>query len=359
MDAHHISRTRRAGCIVNLEFLKLDSAQRTRAINEAASRRNVSPIIMEKDFWVCWTLRVLYGSSFANSLVFKGGTSLSKVFGMINRFSEDIDLSVSTEFLGLVEPGSQSRNQSNKWMTNAEAICAAAVRETFLPELEHVVGTALAPLKDKPDQRWLEFMIDKASNSPVILFHYPTTQHSGFDYLKRSVKLEFGSLTEQQPVGNYPIKPWLADAFPQLFPDWSCGVVALEIERSFWEKATILHVEYHRPTHKIMPDRYSRHYADTAALAQHPDGQRAVRLSNIRQQVVDWKARFFGSSWARYNLAVPGSFRLVPTDQRVNALKRDYEAMRNMYISMPPSFEEIMLQLAELESQINVEGGNQ
>ena len=118
---------------MNLEFLKLDSAQRTRAINEAASRRNVSPIIMEKDFWVCWALRVLYGSSFANSLVFKGGTSLSKVFGMINRFSEDIDLSVSTEFLGLVEPGSQSRNQSNKWMTNAEAICAAAVRETSLP----------------------------------------------------------------------------------------------------------------------------------------------------------------------------------------------------------------------------------
>lgn len=284
---------------------------------------------------------------------------MSKVFGTINRFSEDIDLSVSTEFLGLAEPGSQSRNQSNKWMTNAEATCAAAVRETFLPELEQLIGTALEPLEEKLDQRWLEFLIDKASNSPVILFHYPTTQHSGFEYLKRSVKLEFGSLTEQRPVGNYSIKPWLADVFPQLFSDWTCNVVALEIERTFWEKATILHVEYHRPADKIMPDRYSRHYADTAALAQHPDGQRAVRLSNIRQQVVDWKAHFFGSSWARYDLAVPGSFRLVPADHRVNALKRDYEAMRDMYISMPPSFDEVMFRLAELESQINVDGGDQ
>lgn len=154
---------------MNLEFLKLDSAQRTGAINEAASRRNVSPIIMEKDFWVCWILRELYESSFANSLVFKGGTSLSKVFGTINRFSEDIDLSVSTEFLDLAEPSGQSRNQSNKWMTNAEATCAAAVRETFLPELEQLVGTALEPLKEKSDQRWLEFLIDKVSNSPVIL----------------------------------------------------------------------------------------------------------------------------------------------------------------------------------------------
>jgi len=172
---------------------------------------------------------VLYESSFANSLVFKGGRSLSKVFGTISRFSEDIDLSVSTEFLGLAEPGRQSRNQSNKWMTNAEATCAATVRATFLPELEKLVGSALGPLKEKPDQRWLEFLIDKASNSPVILFHYPKTQHSGFEYLKRSVQLEFGSLTEQRPVGSYSIKPWLADVFPQLFPDWTCDVVALEI----------------------------------------------------------------------------------------------------------------------------------
>jgi len=340
---------------MKLEFLKLDTEQRTRTINEAAVRRSVNPIIMEKDFWVCWMLGVLYQSRFADSLVFKGGTSLSKVFGAINRFSEDIDLSVSTEFLALPEPG-DSRNQANKWMKRAEAACTEAAREKFLPQLEQIIGPTLEPLKEKVEQDWLEFLVDPQTNSPVILFHYPTIQPSGFEYLKRSIKLELGSLTEQRPIGKYPIKPWLANEFHNLFEDWSCEVVALEIERSFWEKATILHVEHHRPADKQMPDRYSRHYADTTALAKHPDGQRAMTLSNVRQQVVDWKTRFFGSAWARYDLAVPGSFRLVPAEARIDALRRDYQAMRDMYLSEPPSFDEILSQLAELESQINIEG---
>jgi hypothetical protein len=339
---------------VNLDFLKLDAEQRTRAINEAAVRRAVDPVIMEKDFWVCWILDVLFQSSFADSLVFKGGTSLSKDFGAINRFSEDIDLSVSTEFLELPEPG-DSRNQANKWMTNAEAACAEAARDKFLPELSQLIAEPLEPLKDQPDQQWLEFVVDAASNSPVILFHYPTTQPSGFEYLKRSVKLELGSLTEQRPIGKHPILPWLADEFPQVVPNWSCEVVALEIERSFWEKATILHAEHHRPEDSPTPDRYSRHYADTAALAQHPDGQIALELSDVRQRVVDWKARFFGSGWARYDLGVPGSFRLVPTNARMDALRRDYREMRDMYLAEPPSFDEVVAQLAELENRINAE----
>ena len=78
-----------------------------------------------------------------------------------------------------------------------------------------------------------------------------------------------------------------------------------------------------------------------------------MTLSDVRQKVVDWKARFFGSAWARYDLAVPGSFRLVPADARVDALRRDYQAMHDMYLSEPPSFDEILTDLAEMESQIN------
>ena len=340
---------------MNLDFLKLDAKQRTRAINEAAVRNKISPVIVEKDFWVCWMLDILFQSSFAHSLVFKGGTSLSKVFGAINRFSEDIDLSVATEFLKLPEPGN-SRNQANKWMTDAEVACTGAARDEFLPEITQLIVEQLEPLKVEADHEWLEFVVDAASKSPVILFNYPTTQPSGFEYLKRSVKLEFGSLTEQRPIGNHSIRPWLADEFPQVFPNWSCEVVALGIERSFWEKATILHAEHHRPRDKPTPDRYSRHYADTAALARHPDGQKALELSHVRQKVVDWKARFFGSAWARYDLAVPGTFRLVPADVRIDALRRDYRAMRDMYLAEPPPFDEVVSQLAELETRINAEG---
>ncbi len=338
---------------MNSTFLGLPETQRQRAIQEAAVRRGISPVTMEKDFWVCYLLSILFRCEFAESLVIKGGTSLSKVFGAINRFSEDIDLSLSPEFLNLPEPGT-SRNQANKWMAGAEAACIAKVRDSIMPELSQQVTRTLSTVKDiSRDVERIEFQIDIQTNSPVLLFHYPTTQPSGLEYLKRSVKLEFGSLTEQRPIGRHNVSTWLSEAFPQLFEDWNCEVVALEIERTFWEKATILHAESHRPEDKPTPDRFSRHYADTVALASHPDGQRAIQLDEMRTRVVDWKSRFSGSSWARYDLAVPGSFRLVPSEARANVLRKDYQAMREMYLAEPLSFDEILNELVELEVEIN------
>ncbi len=112
---------------MKLNFLDLPADERRLYLEQAALRRNVSAVLLEKDFWVCWLLGILFESEFADSLVFKGGTSLSKVFGVIERFSEDIDLSLSPEFLHLPEAGT-SRNQANKWMTNAEAACASSCR---------------------------------------------------------------------------------------------------------------------------------------------------------------------------------------------------------------------------------------
>ncbi len=251
---------------MKLQFLNLSDDERRLYFQQAALQRNVSPVVMEKDFWVCWLLGVLFESEFAGCLVFKGGTSLSKVFGVIERFSEDIDLSLSPAFLQLPDAGT-SRNQANKWMSRAEAACGVAVRTQIKPALEAAVREALG----KKEREWFEFLTDPNTNSPVLLFHYPSLQPAGFDYLKRSVKLEFGSLTDQQPVGRHPVRPWTADVLPAAFPDWRCEVVALELERSFWEKATILHAEYYRPAEKATPDRFSRHYADTAALASRCD----------------------------------------------------------------------------------------
>ena len=336
---------------MKLSFLELPDDERHLYIEQAATRRNVSPIILEKDFWVCWLLGILFESEFADSLVFKGGTSLSKVFGVIERFSEDIDLSLSPTFLQLREAGT-SRNQANKWMKRAEAACGAAVRDRIGPAME---ATAVSVLGER-EQAWFEFLTDANTNSPVLLFHYPSSQPAGFGYLKRSVKLEFGSLTDQQPVGRHPVRPWVAEVLPDAFPDWRCTVVALEVERSFWEKATILHTEYHRPADWPTPDRFSRHYADTAALADHPTAINAVDQHDLRNRVVDWKSRFFGSSWASYDQAKPGTFRLIPPSERLSALHRDHHAMRDMYLTVPPSFDEILATLAGLENRINHTG---
>src|SRR5271157_3309364 len=234
---------------MRLGFFKLPPNERRLYIEQAAFRRNVSPVVLEKDFWVCWLLGILFESEFADSLVFKGGTSLSKVFGVIDRFSEDIDLSLSPSFLGLSEIAT-TRNQADKWMKKAEAACEIVVRTRIMPELE---ASTLGVL-GKNEQARFEFLKDPHTNSPVLLFHYPSSLPTGFAYIKRSVKLEFGSLTDQLPTGHHTIRPWIAEVFPTAFSDWQCEVVALEIERSFWEKATILHAEYHRPLDKPMRD---------------------------------------------------------------------------------------------------------
>jgi len=187
----------------------------------------------------------------------------------------------------------------------------------------------------------------------VLLFHYPATQPTGFDYLKRSVKLEFGTLTDQRPADRRPVRPWTAEVLPSAFADWRCEVVALELERTFREKATILHAEHHRPSGRPTPDRFSRHYADAAALARRPESAEALRLHQLRGRVVDWKSRFFGSGRARYDLAKPGAFRLTPPPERLPELRRDYRAMRDMYPSEPPSFDEVLAELDDLERRIN------
>lgn len=333
---------------MKLGFLTLPLDERRLYIEQGALRRDVSPVVMEKDFWVCWLLGLLFNSEFSGSLVFKGGTSLSKVFGVIERFSEDIDLSLSPEFLQLPEAG-RSRNQANKWIRKAEAACGVTVRSEIMPVLEQAVASVIGA----NEKTWFEFRTDPQANSPVILFHYPSLQPSGFEYLERSVKLEFGSLTDQQPTGRHPVRPWLAEVLPEAFPDWQCEVVALELERTFWEKATILHSEFHRPAGKSTPDRFSRHYADTASLAIDPTARKAIDDHAIRNRVVEWKSRFFGSAWANYDKAKPGTFRLVPPQARIPALRRDYQAMRDMYLTEPASFDEILATLASLEKTIN------
>ncbi|MBA3638075.1 MAG: nucleotidyl transferase AbiEii/AbiGii toxin family protein [Acidobacteria bacterium] len=337
---------------MRLAFLELPAGERRVYIDEAAARRGLSAVIVEKDFWVCWLLSVLFESSFRDAIVFKGGTSLSKVFGVINRFSEDIDLSLTPAFLGLDEPDATaglSKGQASKWMERAEAKCTTVVRDTLTPEiaaeLEVQLGEGASP--------WLAFEVDAHSHSPVLLFHYPTTQPPALDYLTRSVKLEFGSLTEQRPTGSHAVRPWIADVLPDAFADWQCDVVALDLHRSFWEKATILHAEHHRPSEKVTPDRFARHYADTAALALHADAAGAIAQSDLCERVVRWKSRFFGSAWARYDLAGPPTFRLVPPPEREAALRRDYQAMRDMYLSEPESFERILTTLGDVERRIN------
>src|SRR5215203_5756321 len=189
---------------MKLQFFQRTAADRAIIIQETAADRGVLPVMVEKDFWVSWILAVLFSHpEFGRQLVFKGGTSLSKVFGVIGRFSEDIDLSVSPAFLGIEEKEVQSRKQAEAQMKALEEACIGRVRERFVPELEQIAVESLG--ERGGNTPWMEFQEDVTTHSPVVLFHYPSTEPTAFEYLKRSVKMEFGSLTDQQPVGTYPV----------------------------------------------------------------------------------------------------------------------------------------------------------
>jgi hypothetical protein len=236
-------------------------------------------------------------------------------------------------------------------MEELEAACIERVKDRFLAELERIAAEVLG--KRSGGAAWMEFQVDAGTNSPVVLFHYPSNEPSGFEYLGRFVKMEFGSLTDQRPVGTHAIRPWLQEEFPKQFEDLRWDLVALDLERTFWEKATILHAEHHRDPAKLIRDRFSRHYADMAELARHDIAVRALAREDLRQRVVDWKSRFFAASWARYDLARPGTFRLAPPEFRLTELKKDYQAMRDMFLVTPPSFEDVIETVSNLERQIN------
>lgn len=278
-------------------FLTLTAQRRALVFEQAAASLAGQAVILEKDFWVSWLLGLLFGQAeLAPFLVFKGGTSLSKVFGVIDRFSEDIDLCLVPEFVGADAQGFDALNSRVKRdaaVLEMQHLCAVKVQQVVLPLLTNVITEALGAA---PEGEWLHYELDADAKSPIVYFRYPPTQTQGFGYMRREVKLEFGTLTDQQPTGRYPIQALIANTFPALFSDWHCDVVALELRRTFWEKATILHAEYHRPPESATPDRYARHYFDMVRLLEQADAQQFCADKAQCERVVDWKSRVFARS---------------------------------------------------------------
>jgi hypothetical protein len=336
-------------------FATIHERDRTDFFIRYEEHTRVDPAITEKDFWVCWLLGLIFSTpELGGSAVFKGGTSLSKVFGVINRFSEDVDLGLSPESLGYPESEIDEAPTKTARAKRAGALlaaCAHKVETEFLPLLEKLI---FGQLGGKTGGRpWLRYELEEASHSPVIHFDYPTTLPNPLPYIRSAVKIEFGSLTDQRPTGTHRIVPLVAELTPEAFADFQAEVVALEVERTFWEKATILHAEFHRPADKAQPPRYARHFSDFVALWRHPSGRTAAGRLDLLERVRLHKSRYFASSWAHNESAVPGTLRLHPPEFRMAELRRDYLAMRPMFLAEPLSFDEMMSVLDEAEKSLN------
>lgn len=320
------------------------ASDRRDLFQESASRLGMNPAIVEKDFWVCWILKLLFAEPpLKDQMVFKGGTSLSKVFGLIDRFSEDIDLVLDWRLLGYHQEGAQatqSKTQQSRQNQEMNAKAVAYIRDTLLSQLNHL----FAPIPG------IIARIDEDDPHTVNVF-YPAAFETA--YIRPTVRLEIGPLASWVPSSAHSIKAYAAQAFPEAFSNPVFEVIAIDAERTFWEKATILHQEAHRPG--AIPARYSRHYYDLYKLSESPIRSTAISDLTLLKSVVEFKERFYYSSWARYDLAIPGSFRLSPPDGQLPALERDYRAMRDMFYREPPTFGAILAGLVALEQEINTE----
>jgi hypothetical protein len=320
---------------------------------EAAARMGVAPEIIEKDFWVCWTLSRLFPNRPGRpSILFKGGTSLSKAYGLIQRFSEDIDLSLDRADLGFVgnrDPATDMSGKARRRLVDElQEACAGYLGTSMLSNLrrdfEFVLGPAGAWRLDIDGQ-----------DHQTLLFAYPP----GLPILPGSynppiVRLEFGARSDLWPATYAEVRSYAADYVPVAFDSKaSCIVQVLEAKRTFWEKATLLHAEFHRPQVRAGAERLSRHYYDLAILASTSVVDEALADLELLCKVAEHKSQFFPVAWARYDEARPGSLRLVPHADLAKMLERDYSAMKEMIFGEQPPFSSIIERIAALEDRIN------
>ncbi|MES9901415.1 MAG: nucleotidyl transferase AbiEii/AbiGii toxin family protein [Sedimenticola sp.] len=319
---------------------RLPAQERSELFSETATQKGTTPAVVEKDFWVTWALNRLFQEpDLARLLMFKGGTSLSKVYHLIERFSEDIDLVLDWRVLGGENPLAE-RSKTKQAQLNA-AINAQA---------QQYIGGELLRLVEEALDGVCGCRAD-ADDPYVIDINYPAAFPD--DYLRPKVRLEIGPLASWLPYEDRQISCYAADAFPQVFEQRECVVKVIKAERTFWEKATILHHEAYRPEGNTQPRRYSRHYYDLAKMAQSPVKAEALADPELLASVVEFKQRFYPRSWARYDLAKPGTLMLVPQGHVLASVRSDYRAMENMIFGEMPDFDEILVVLQGLQEEIN------
>jgi Nucleotidyl transferase AbiEii toxin, Type IV TA system len=330
----------------------MERKEREELFSETAARLGVADAIVEKDFWVCWALKQLFSNkAFEKRLLFKGGTSLSRIFHAINRFSEDIDLAVDYVALGFTgekDPRQEniSKTKRNAILKEMMAACQWYIAEEFVKGFRQQCTEILGE-----SNAWGVGVSESDAN--VVHFEYPAASTKGLEYVNAKVLLELGTHAEFVPHDLFNIRSFAGEEFPNVVKDRDISVKALLAKRTFWEKATILHAEYHRPPDKALPDRYSRHYYDVAMMADGKIREEALADKALLAQVVKHKETFYPSGWARYDVARPGSFRLVPPDRRVAALEQDYKKMGVMIFGKQPPFEWVLNGLGALENEIN------
>jgi hypothetical protein len=329
----------------------------------AANRLRTNEQNIEKDFWVCWTLDALFNELEAGGprLLFKGGTSLSKGYGLIERFSEDIDITIFREDIGQSATVEELETLSGKKrIARLDAIKSACQTYIQGPMLERVRALLLETLQAaKINANRARVESDPADpDGQSLLLWYPTTTARGNEYIRRAIKIESGAKSALDPHAPVVVKPYIADDLPNL--DLAVGnVTTVDPSRTFWDKIVILHGLRRwwdrRGELKGGGQRVSRHYYDVYRLLASEIGRKASGNMEMAEDCVRHARMFFNRPDLDLTSATPGTFALTPHDGMLADLRRDYEAMSGMVFGAVPNVDEVVAAISELEQRINRE----
>jgi predicted nucleotidyltransferase component of viral defense system len=313
--------------------------------SRTAEKMKMHPSIVEKDFWVCFMLdHLFHDCMYKDAFVFKGGTSLSKSYHVIERFSEDIDLILDWRKLTNDTDPWDERSKTKQDQYNKEINSQAAVfyREELVPALNKELALKLG------EGDWVE--VD--DNDPMVVnFRYP--RDFSMEYLVPVVRLEIGPLAEWMPSHVTIVEPFAATQYPNAFEQRTTDILTIDIERTFWEKLTILHKMAYFPQGKVLPRRYARHLYDVYCMANSWVKDSAFALKELLQKDVVFKQKFYYAKSAHYETATLKEIKLIPADYIMDEVREDYTAMKNMIYGAYHDFDSILTFLDKLEDEIH------
>jgi len=336
-------------------FLDLSMARRRTVCEEAQARMRLRAASVEKDFWVCWTLRELFSlPDIGPRLTFKGGTSLAKAWKLIERFSEDIDVVIDRDFLGYGGDASPeaapSRKKCSQKLNELRAACQQYIRDSLAPALRERITQALGPA----DASGWSLESDPAdADGQTLLFRYPAAFDGG-GYVAPVVKIELGARSDIDPADAPLIEPYLTQAFPDLLGDSRFAVRTLAARRTFLEKAMLLHEETYRPADKRRGRFMSRHYYDLWSMIRQGVADQAVADAGLYERIAAHREVFFRYNWMDYATLRKGTLRLMPRRDQFPAWQSDYDAMREaMFFGKTPEFIEILMVIEDFQNKLN------
>ena len=327
------------------DFLKLPLPERRLYFEQAGSVLGHLPTVVEKDFWVCWTLRELFRlRGWGTHLLFKGGTSLSKAWQLIRRFSEDIDIVVDREFLGFPGDHSLGAKQLKKLRRVCHERVRGELRDLLEQRIKETLGAGAGELTGDP----------ATPGEPTLLFAYPSAFDRSAGYLVPLVKIEFGARSDMWPSSEVTVRTFLAEGLPHVVDQTAIPVRVLAAERTFFEKAMLLHEERFRPPEKVRKSRMARHYYDLWCMIGAGVGSKAASDLSLFESVVSHRKVFFAQSWVDYDDLKRGTLRLIPRPDQLASWEKDYREMEIFFGGeAPPSWTDLIEVVRRFEDEFN------